>query len=223
MSVIVSGLIVGLSLIVAIGPQNALIIKQGIKRQHVVPTLIVCMLSDVILILGGTLGVGVLVESAPMFLSLLKWFGAAYLAYFAFTCFRDAATSTETVVIEEESPRPQPSTSAGDTLVATAPARVRKRTHWYQPVLTALAFTWLNPVAYIDALVMLGGLANQHGPIMRWYFAAGALLASVIWFPTIGILSVKGASILQRPAIWRGLNFAIGCLMVFMTIKLIMH
>ncbi|QGU01833.1 Arginine exporter protein ArgO [Corynebacterium kalinowskii] len=222
MSVFVSGLIIGLSLIVAIGPQNALIIKQGIKREHVVPILIVCLLSDVILILGGTLGVGVLVESAPMFLSVLKWFGAAYLAYFAFTCFRDAAAPSETGIVAEESPRSH-SLEGGDVLVKTAPTRTRKRTSWHRPVLTALAFTWLNPVAYIDALVMLGGIANQHGEVLRWNFAAGALVSSAIWFPTIGFLSVKGASILQRPAIWRIINVAIGCLMIFMTIKLVLH
>lgn len=223
MSVFVSGLIIGLSLIVAIGPQNALIIKQGIKREHVVPILIVCLLSDVLLIMGGTLGVGALVESAPLFLVLMKWFGAAYLAYFAYTCFRDAAAKTEVAIVDESSPATPAPAEGGAVKVAIAPAKTKPRTSWRGPVLTALAFTWLNPVAYIDALVMLGGIANQHGETLRWYFASGALLASVIWFPTIGTLSVKGAAFLQRPSSWRMINFAIGCLMVFMTIKLIMY
>lgn len=218
MSVVVSGLLVGLSLIVAIGPQNALIIRQGMKREHVVPILIVCLLSDVLLILGGTLGVGVLIQSAPLFLTVLKWCGAAYLSYFAFTCFKDAAVKPEAPEIIEEA-APTASTSASSSVATIA----HTRTAWYKPVLTALAFTWLNPAAYIDALIMLGGIANQHGEVLRWYFAAGALLASIIWFPTIGFLSVKGAKVLQRPNIWRMVNFAIGLIMVYMTFKVLAH
>ncbi|MEJ5998721.1 LysE/ArgO family amino acid transporter [Corynebacterium sp. H130] len=219
MSVVFSGLLIGLSLIVAIGPQNALIIRQGMKREHVIPILVVCLLSDVLLILGGTLGVGVLIERAPLFLTALKWCGAAYLAYFAYTCFKDAAKAPEEPAIVEDL-EPVASTS-GTTMVVTAPARTK--TAWYKPVLTALAFTWLNPSAYIDALIMLGGIANQHGEVLRWHFAAGALLASTIWFPTIGFLSVKGAAVLQRPNVWRGVNFTIGCVMVYMTIRILMH
>lgn len=215
MSVFFSGVVIGLSLIVAIGPQNALIIKQGIKREHVVSILVVCLLSDVFLILGGTLGVGMLIERAPLFLVTLKWFGAAYLAYFAFTCFRDALRPAETTVVEEVSP-------GFSTHTSPSPPATRTKTSWRKPVLTALAFTWLNPAAYIDALVMLGGIANQHGDVLRWYFAAGALLASCIWFPTIGFLSVKGASILQRPTMWRNINIVIGLVMVYMTVKLIL-
>lgn len=222
MSVVLSGLVIGLSLIVAIGPQNALIIKQGMKREHVGAILLVCMLSDILLILGGTLGVGVLIERAPLFLTVLKWFGVVYLSYFAFTCFRDATRQRDTEVIAETAPEPAASASSFTTTTLKTRVKAQARTSWHKPVLTALAFTWLNPAAYIDALVMLGGIANQHGDIMRWYFAAGALAASALWFPTIGFLSIKGAAMLQQPRIWSIVNVAIGFIMVYMAIKVAM-
>ncbi|MEJ6014358.1 LysE/ArgO family amino acid transporter [Corynebacterium sp. H127] len=221
MSIFLSGVLIGLSLIVAIGPQNALIIKQGIKREHVVPVIGVCLLSDVILILGGTIGVGKLIDSAPEFLTALKWLGVVYLSWFAFTCFRDATHPATSTVVAEVAPEPASlSTSAVLTRTAT---RNKPTTTWHKPVLAALAFTWLNPAAYIDALIMLGGIANQHGDVMRWYFSAGALLASAIWFPTIGFLAIKGAGALQKPHIWRILNAVIGIIMVYMALRLALH
>lgn len=225
MSVIASGFLIGLSLIVAIGPQNALIIKQGIKREHVGAVIAVCLLSDVFLILGGTLGVGVLIEQAPLFLTALKWFGAAYLGYFAFTCFRDAAQSEGATVVAEEEPVGASASANGGAVGTLTQQRTRasRRTSWRKPVLAALAFTWLNPAAYIDALVMLGGIANQYGTEMRWYFAGGALLASTVWFPFLGTLSIKGAAVLRRPQVWRLVNIGIGFIMIYMTIKVITH
>ncbi len=89
MSIAVAGFLLGLSLIVAIGPQNALVIRQGVKREGLIVVLAICILSDIFLIFGGTAGVGVIIEKAPLALVALKWFGAAYLAWFAVSCFRD--------------------------------------------------------------------------------------------------------------------------------------
>src|SRR5699024_3195069 len=90
------------------------------------------------------------------------------------------------------------------------------------PILATLAICWLNPAAYVDVLVMLGGIANQYGPDGRWVFAAGAITASMVWFPTIGLSAAKFSDILSRPAVWRGINIGIGCIMTLLTIKLLL-
>ena len=177
MSIILAGFLIGLSLIVAIGPQNALVIKQGVKRQGVIPVVAVCIASECLLLYAGTVGVGALVSQAPTALTILKYLGAAYIAWFAYTCFRDAYIGTSLTI--------------GN--IAEEP------THWLKPILAALAFTWLNPAAYIDVIVMLGGMANQYGPDGRWFFAAGALSAALVWFPVLALASTRFSTQLQRP------------------------
>ncbi|MDO5098307.1 MAG: LysE/ArgO family amino acid transporter [Corynebacterium sp.] len=236
MSIVIAGFLLGISLIVAIGPQNALIIKQGIKREAVVAVLAVCMLSDILLILGGTAGVGELIERAPIALVILKWLGAAYLAWFGFSCFRDAfKKDADALTVESETSPHAVSPSDSDfghssggsvttktTTQALPQVQTTTRT-WLKPVLAALAFTWLNPAAYIDAVIMLGGMANQYGTSGRWLFAAGALLASMTWFPLLGYGSTRFSTVLSQPQAWRFINFAIGCIMVMMCIRLLMH
>lgn len=230
MSIVVAGFLLGISLIVAIGPQNALIIRQGIKREAITAVVAVCLTSDVFLILGGTAGVGVLIEQAPIILTILKWAGAAYLAWFGLVCFKDAfKRSGDSIVIQQHNDDLQAYTSSGSSSATTSIAtksQVQQSTvtkTWKKPVLAALAFTWLNPAAYIDALVMLGGMANQHGSTGRWYFAAGALLASLLWFPLLGYGAARFSHILARPQAWRVINFAIGIIMAVMCVRVIMH
>ncbi|WKD61033.1 Arginine exporter protein ArgO [Corynebacterium ciconiae DSM 44920] len=260
-----NGFFVGLSLIIAIGPQNALLLKQGVKGVAVGAVVAVCLISDILLILGGTAGMGVLVEKAPTALVALKWAGVVYLSYFAYTCFRDAlapkagalrATDVrdpEEIDLDGDATTHQPSEiiaeaealqntaihngdSSEDTRVsstATAPggALATKRRNrittsdkpWLKPVIAALVFTWFNPAAYIDTLVMLGGLANQFGPTGRWEFSAGALAASALWFPAIGFGARALAQPLSKPQNWRRLNFAIGVVMLIITARLALH
>ncbi|AKK02944.1 LysE/ArgO family amino acid transporter [Corynebacterium epidermidicanis] len=223
MSIFLSGFLMGLSLIIAIGPQNALILKQGIKREPVTPILIVCLLSDVLLILGGTAGVGVLVDKAPAFLVVLKWLGVAYLLFFGYTCFRDARRS-QALTVDEAAPVPEELFDAGNSVSTATLTKARPvAASWKAPVLAALTFTWLNPAAYVDTLVMLGGIANQYGSQLRWVFSAGALLASCVWFPALGYGALKLSGPLSQPEMWRRVNFAIGCLMVFLAVRLILH
>ncbi|AZA11277.1 LysE/ArgO family amino acid transporter [Corynebacterium gerontici] len=230
MGIVITGLLMGLSLIVAIGPQNALIIKLGMKKQAIVPVVLTCLISDIFLILGGTMGVGAIIDKAPTALTILSIAGAAYLLWFAFTCFRDARrmdTSTSSTVIEDQVPQsPAQGTSElhGSVAVATRTQTVacEQRT-WVKPVLLILGMTWLNPTAYIDTVIMLGGMANQYGEEGRWLFTAGALIASAIWFPTIGWASVKCSKTLAKPRVWRWLNIAVGVIMVFLAFRLLMH
>lgn len=244
-----NGFLVGLSLIVAIGPQNALLLRQGISRTGVGAVITVCLLSDVVLILGGTAGVGVLVESHPAVLTVLTYGGAAYLLYFAYTCFRDAfrPSSTGLAPAAEQDPgarivstsEPQASDLPGGSASArtTTATAVAERTHtaqsirperqrrhaWSSPVIAALLLTWLNPAAYIDALVMLGGIANQFGEQGRWEFALGALAASCVWFPALGYGARALAEPLSRPKNWQKVNLAVGITMVLITIRLLTH
>lgn len=198
MSIVLAGLLLGFSLIVAIGPQNLLLIRQGARREHVTAIIAVCLLSDVLLFGLGTLGVGVLIDRAPLLLAVLKWAGVAYLAWFALVALIDALRPPRpTVIVEEEPP-----TSGGGVALAT---RVRQ----HAPVATAVVVTWLNPSAYLDSLVMIGGLANQYGDAGRWLFTGGALLASAIWFPLIGYGAGLLSGPLSSPRVWRVLNIII--------------
>ena len=123
MSIAVAGFLLGLSLIVAIGPQNALVIRQGVKREGLIVVLAICMLSDIFLIFGGTAGVGVIIEKAPLALVALKWFGAAYLAWFAVSCFRDMVK-----------PRALDSSPPIMVLRLTTPPRRHMFRTWIRPV-----------------------------------------------------------------------------------------
>ncbi len=241
MSIIIAGFLLGISLIVAIGPQNALVIRQGIKRQAVGVVLTVCIISDIILTTAGTAGVGALVDRAPIALTILKWLGATYLAWFGYNCFKDAfATTGRAIEINSNTPHNDStsnSTQHPPTTETATPSRAKVATptrtiatttttpkaHWLKPVLAALAFTWLNPATYIDTLVMLGGIANQHGEDGRWLFCLGALMASFLWFPLLGIGAIKFSRVLSQPQAWRAINFTIGCIMVIMCIRLVLH
>ncbi|MDO5032848.1 LysE/ArgO family amino acid transporter [Corynebacterium sp.] len=226
MTVLLAGFALGLSLIIAIGPQNAYIIKMGVKRDHVGPIVFACFLSDVILINAGVAGVGILVEKFPTGLVIIKYLGAAYLIYFGFTCFRDAfKKQQEALIVEETAPVAETGEPFGGTGSTTLLTRTRQRVSsqsWVKPVMGAMALTWLNPLAYVDVLVMLGGIANQYGDL-RWVFGAGAIMASAVWFPSLGFGAFKLSKVLAKPTTWRYVNFGIGCVMMLLTAKLLLH
>ncbi len=240
MSIVLAGFVLGLSLIVAVGPQNAMLLKYGIRRDHIGLIIVVCALSDVILITSGTAGVGYLVERFPNALEALKYIGAAYLAFFTFTCFRDAfKTKGEAIDVESTSPNSteEVATFDGDgdstggvgtehgsvaTATTTQRQEIKRSPSWVKPLLTALALTWLNPGAYVDVLVMLGGIANQYGDPGRWLFAGGAIAASFTWFPVIGFGAARFSHVLSRPEVWRWINVGIGVIMIGLTLKLLL-
>lgn len=194
MSVLAAGLLTGLALIVAIGAQNAFVLRQGLRREHVGAVVAVCAASDVLLILTGTAGIGLLVRNVPWALEALRWLGVAYLVWFALSSFRSALRPG---ALEAQAPRSRSSV-----------------------VGTTLALTWLNPHVYLDTVVMLGNLANQHGPDGRWVFAGGACAASVLWFSLLGWGARALAGPLGRPAVWRGVDLAVGVLMLAIAARL---
>lgn len=190
-------MLTGLALIVAIGAQNAFVLRQGIRREHVGVVVAVCMAGDALLIVGGTAGIGALVTRFPEALEVLRWSGAGYLLWFSVQSFRAAAKPAG---LAEQAPRSKHSVLA-----------------------TTAALTFLNPHVYLDTVVLLGSLANQQGPGLRWTFAAGAVSGSVLWFSVLGYGARALAGVLRKPGTWRWIDAAIGVLMVILAVRLVVH
>ena len=192
-----SGLAFCLSLIVAIGAQNAFVIRQGVRGEHVGVVVALCALSDAVLVTAGVAGAGVLLAD-PAVATVVRWAGAAFLlgyaALAARRALRPAALTTE-----------------------TTGARVGLR----GVVLTTLALTWLNPHVYLDTLVLTGSVASGHGE-QRWWFAVGAVLASLLWFTLLG----RGARALRpffaRPSAWRILDASVAVVMTVTAVVLLL-
>lgn len=190
-----TGLLTGLALIIAIGAQNAFVLRQGIRREHVGVVVALCIVSDALLILGGTAGIGVLVSRFPVALDVLRWGGAAYLTWWAIRSFLSAL---KPAALTAEAPRSRGSVVA-----------------------TTLALTYLNPHVYLDTVVLLGSLANQQGDGTRWVFAAGAVVGSIIWFCALGYGARALSGVLKSPRTWRVVDLVIGVVMLALAIKLI--
>ena len=212
---VLAGFGLGLSLIVAIGAQNAYILRQGARREHLLAVLLVCILSDVVLILAGVAGFGTLIEHAPWAVVLMRWFGVAFLLGYGVIAAKRALWPSGTALkvdVGGEGPPMAP----GATATLTKP-----RVSRLAPVVaTALALTWLNPHVYLDTVVLLGSVANTHGPDARWAFAVGACLGSVVWFAALGY----GARLLSRwlasPLSWRILDGIIAVIMLVLAVSL---
>ncbi|WP_316670599.1 LysE family transporter [uncultured Propionibacterium sp.] len=197
MDIYLTGLLTGLGLIVAIGAQNAWLMRQGLRRAHVGWVIGICIASDVVLMSAGTLGIGFVAERAARALAVLTWAAVAYLCWFAFISLRSGL-------------RPD-----GGALRAGGGSGSELR----PVILTTLAVTWLNPHVYLDTMVLVGSLANQHGAL-RWVFTAGAMSGSACWFAALGLGARALAGPLARPGLWRGLDLAIGGLMALLALGL---
>lgn len=193
-----SGLASGLSLIVAIGAQNAFVLRQGILRSHVLLVVAVCAVSDLVLIVLGVAGIGVLIERAPAVLDVVRWAGAAFLLLYGGLAAARALRGAEVA---------QPGVRGGGSRLAALG--------------TCLSLTWLNPHVYLDTVLLLGSLAGTHGAEGRWWFAAGAGLGSVAWFAALGIGARYLAPLFQRRNAWRVLDAGIALVMVSLAVLLV--
>jgi L-lysine exporter family protein LysE/ArgO len=195
-----AGFLTGLSLIVAIGAQNAYVLRQGILRAHVPAVVAVCAISDLVLIVVGVSGVGAAVDRAPALLDVVRWFGVAFLLWYAVGAVR-RAFGTEAL------------SAARDGLGEESRGRVVGR---------AIALTWLNPHVYLDTVLLLGSIAATHDDVVsgRWWFAAGAGLASLAWFNGLGFGARRLAPLLGRPRAWRVLELGIAATMIFVATRL---
>lgn len=193
---LLTGFFTGLSLIAAIGAQNAFILKQGIARQQVPLIVTVCVLSDIILIAAGVAGVGAVVQAAPEIIHIATWLGVAFLAWYGISALR-RAFRREPLAIDQ-------------TVTTT-----RRGT-----LLTCLALTWLNPHVYLDTVLLIGSIAAAQGD-QKWACGCGAMLASVLWFAALGWGSQFLAPLFTKPAAARILEGTVGATMLVIGARLL--
>jgi L-lysine exporter family protein LysE/ArgO len=193
----IAGFVASAVLIIAIGAQNAFVLRQGLRREHVLPVVLTCAFSDLALISAGIAGLGAVLTAQPALISVIRWAGAAFLLGYAVLAARRAL-------------RPEaldPASKAPATLRAT--------------LLTCLALTYLNPQVYLDTVLLLGSVAQQHAS--RWAFGLGAAAASLTWFVALGVGARRLAPLLARPSAWRVLDGSIALVMAALGITLIVQ
>jgi L-lysine exporter family protein LysE/ArgO len=199
-----AGLLTGLSLIVAIGAQNAYLLRQGVRRAHVGPVVAVCMLSDFVLILAGVSGIGAIVSHAAWALVAVRWLGAAFLTWYGLSSAWRARRPTTGLATTGPGEAGRPASGKG-----RGPA-VRR----------AVVLTWLNPHVYLDTVLLIGSVAATHGPSGRWWFAAGACVASAAWFMGLGFGARLLAPLLASPRAWQVLDLLVAATMLVIAVKL---
>jgi len=195
----VEGYGTGSGLIIAIGAQNAFVLKQGIMKNHVFVTALICSFVDALLICAGVGGFGVILTSNLLLLSIARWGGAAFLFYYGFRSFRAVFKS-------------------GPLKIHIGPERPNLR----MTLATVIALSLLNPHVYLDTVVLLGSIGAQFPPSERLYFALGAMLASFIWFFGMGYGARYLAPLFQKPIAWKILDFLIGCIMWVIALSLVL-
>jgi L-lysine exporter family protein LysE/ArgO len=213
------GFLLGLSLIVAIGAQNLFVLRQGIRREHVLVVALICAASDAVLIVIGVSGIGFALQSAPWVLELVRWAGALFLLAYAFLAARRAwrpSGDVLTVGDARATQAPGGAASGHGRTVTVAP-----RTRLLPVALTCLALTWLNPHVYLDTVFLLGSVAASQGAD-RWWFAAGAVVASVVWFFSLAYGARHLGRWLATPRAWRILDAAIAVVMVAIAVGLLL-
>ncbi len=186
----VTGLLTGLTLIVAIGAQNAFVLRQGLARDRVGLVVAICASSDVVLICAGVAGIGALVGNAGWALDVVLWLGVAFLAAYGLMTLWRSRT---------------PQSLRAEGAATSSLAGVAGK---------AVALTWLNPHVYLDTLLLLGSLAASHGTGGRWWFGLGACLGSIVWFAGLGYGARLLSPLLARPRAWQVLDVLIGLTML---------
>lgn len=186
-----------LALIAAIGSQNAFVLRQGIRGEHVTAVVLVCSVSDAVLIAAGIAGVGALMEASPVVVNSARYAGAAFLVGYGVLAARRAI-------------RPGALTASGKEPALRAGAAIS----------TVLALTWLNPHVYLDTVLLLGSVANQQVEELRWWFGAGAMAASLGWFCALGFGARGLRPFFARPSSWRILDSFVAIVMLALGVRL---
>ena len=185
---VITGFFLGASLIIAIGAQNAFVLRLGLQRRHVLPVVLVCSFSDAVLIAAGVAGMGSLVKQSPTLLMIISWGGIAFLSVYGVQAFLRALKAEEMV------------------------AGHGKETSLKQAIATVLAFTYLNPHVYLDTVLLVGSLSAQW-PGQQWLFATGAIAASFAWFFALGYGARILSPLFEKPLAWRILDLFIALVM----------
>lgn len=192
-----AGLGFGFSLIVAIGAQNAYVMRQGLRREHVGVVVAICTLSDIVLISLGAAGVGALIQSHPAVLVAVTLLGCAVLTWYAIQSLR-RAVRPEVLIVDGK----------GEAVRMSSVA------------LTAAALTWLNPHVYLDTVVLVGSVASTYPA--PWVFAVGAMLASVVWFCALGFGARALRPLFARPAAWRVFDLVVAAIMLSVAVGMLL-
>lgn len=185
----VAGFFSGLGLIAAIGAQNAFVLRQGLRREYVGVVVLICAVSDAVLVALGVAGAAWLIQGWPGFQTVMLWGGVAFLLAYGALRFR----------------------AAWQGRAALMPAQMGE-VPLSRVVVLALAFTWLNPHVYLDTVALLGALSMQYAPY-QWGFGGGAILASFVFFAALGYGARWLAPVLSLPRAWLLVEFAIGLIM----------
>ena len=194
-----AGLGLGLSLIVAIGAQNAFVLRQGLRREHIAAVIAICAASDAVLIALGVAGAGWVFQQVPWLVEVVRWAGFAFLLVYGLLAARRAI-------------RPKALAAATDQSARMSLLAV---------IGTCLALTWLNPHVYLDTVVLLGSVAGTHGD-ERWLFGVGAIVASILWFTALGVGARLLAPVFARPVAWRVLDGIIAAVMIVLAVSLVL-
>ncbi|QVQ54880.1 amino acid transporter [Spiractinospora alimapuensis] len=206
----------GLTLIVAIGAQNVFVLRQGLRREHVGVVVAICAVSDAVLILTGVAGLGRLLDTAPVLVTAATWGGAAFLCGYAVVAARRALRPGGHGLLSDDDAGPDsPASPSGPrgTLTGSRVVAVAG---------TTAALTWLNPHVYLDTVVFLGSIAASYGET-RWWFAGGAVLASLVWFCALGFGARFLGRWLRTPTAWRALDGAIAVVMLGLAVSLVLR
>ncbi len=196
-SAALAGFALGGGLIVAIGAQNAFVIRQGILNQHIFAVALFCSLSDAILIWAGVYGLGIIIKAIPALVTIMTYGGAAFLiVYGCFALQRAMKPSTL-------------ATTEGVSVSLTS------------AIATCAAFTFLNPHVYLDTVILVGSIANARPQGEQAAFALGATIASFAWFFTLGFGAKFLRQYLAKPTVWRFIDFAIAAIMFWLAFKLL--
>ncbi len=190
-STFLSGLGLGAGLIMAIGAQNAHVLRTGLRREHVGLTVLVCIVVDAGLIALGVAGMGTAVQASPLLLALAKWGGAAFLLWYGLRSWRAVF-------------------AVGALAIAPDGARTSVR----QALLSVLALSLLNPHVYLDTVVLLGAIGGSFPAPQRLSFAAGAMCASALWFSALGFGARKLSPLFARPSAWKWIDGLAGTTML---------
>ena len=198
LDILLKGYIVTLSLIVAIGAQNAYVLKLGLQKQHVIKAALFCTMSDFLLISLGVLGLGFIIQGNQFFINLIAIFGIIFLTFYAFISFK-SALKNETLKVD-----------------------TKEKTKSLKQVLTMLfIFTFLNPHTYLDTVLLIGGIGASIDNDFKFYFLLGAVSASASWFFTLSLGARFLIPYFQKAITWKILDTCIGILMLSIAYSLI--
>lgn len=194
---LLQGCITGAGLIIAIGAQNAFVLKQGLLKNQVFVTALFCALADALLIALGVGGVGRILASNYELLFIAKWGGAAFLLWYGYRSFRSVFRSKNLKASGSDTPNLK------------------------ETLLTLAALTFLNPHVYLDTVVLLGSIGAQFPSDERPFFAIGAMIASFVWFFGLCYGARLLAPLFEKPVAWKILDFGVGCVMWAIAISLL--